>query len=202
MIVDRRRLVAGAALAVAMPALARTRLPRVLLTTGMGRIVIELDTVRAPVTAGNFLRYVDRGLFADGHFYRVVRPDNDHNPATISVVQGGLSPREDLMPPIAHETTAVTGIRNTDGVLSMARDAPGSATSEFSISVGDNPALDFGGARNPDGQGFAAFGRVVSGMTLVRRIDRLPADGPSDSPYTEGQMLARPIAFAIRRIRA
>ncbi len=96
----------------------------------------------------------------------------------IEVIQGGLGfqESEDRLPPISHETTAETGILHTDGTISMARNAPGSASSEFFICIGDQPELDFGGRRNPDGQGFAAFGRVIDGMDVVRAIQGQPAD--------------------------
>ncbi len=161
--------------------------PRVRMRTEMGDIWFEVDLERAPITAANFLRYVDEGRFDGAVFYRVVtvnnQPDND---VKIEVIQGGLGRTESLarLDPIAHETTAQSGIRHRDGTLSMARSAPGSASSEFFICVGDQPELDFGGRRNPDGQGFAAFGRVVQGMEVVLRIQRQPA---------ERQMLVTPV---------
>lgn len=168
----------------------------VLLRTELGDIVIEVDVDRAPVTAANFLAYVDEDLFAGAHFYRVVRMDNQpHNDVKIEVIQGGLGFDEpDRRPPIEHEATVTTGIRHLDGAVSMARLEPGSASSEFFICVGDQPELDFGGARNPDGQGFAAFARVVDGMDVVRAIHAGEADG---------QMLARTVAITeIRRLPA
>lgn len=175
--------------------------PRVLITTTMGQIEVEVYPDRAPVSAGNFLTYVDKGLWKGASFYRVVRPDNDRTPA-ISVIQGGLKRDDAPMPPIAHETTAKTGLRHTDGVLSWARDKPGTAGSEFFISLGDNPSLDFKGARNPDGQGFATFGRVVRGMEVVRAIDALK-DPVAKSDFMPGQELAHPVAItAVRRVSA
>lgn len=173
--------------------------PRVLITTTMGQIEVEVYPERAPVSAGNFLAYVDKGLWKGASFYRVVRPDNDRSPA-ITVIQGGLMAEDSPLAPIAHETTATTGIRHTDGVLSWARDRPGTAGSEFFISVGDNPSLDFAGARNPDGQGFATFGKVVAGMDVVRAIDAL-RDPKAKSDFMPGQELAHPVAItAVRRI--
>jgi len=156
--------------------------PRVILTTELGEIVVEIDPVRAAVTAANFLRYVDEKRLGGARFYRVVRADNQpDNPVKIAVIQGGLGDDEEgMLPPIEHETTEVTGLLHEDGVISMARLEPGTATSEFFICVGDQPELDFGGRRNPDGQGFAAFGRVVKGTEVVRQIYQRP---------TEGQML-------------
>jgi peptidyl-prolyl cis-trans isomerase A (cyclophilin A) len=132
------------------------------------------------LTASNFLSLVDRGVYTNACFYRVVRPDNQPlNPVKIEVIQGGLF-EDDLVnahSPIAHETTGVTGILHTDGVISMARDEPGTASTEFFICIGDQPSLDFGGDRNPDGQGFAAFGKVTAGMDVVRKIQSLPDSG-------------------------
>lgn len=154
--------------------------PRVLIQTELGDIAVELFETSAPVTASNFLRYVDEGRFKESCFYRVVRMDNQPNSEIkIEVIQGGLrfTHREKILPSIEHETTQETGILHLDGTLSMARGNPGTAASEFFICVGDQPELDFGGKRNPDGQGFAAFGKVVRGMEVVKRIHLLPSDG-------------------------
>ena len=154
---------------------------RVRLETSLGVIVVEVDAARAPITAGNFLRYVERGDYEGGRFHRTVRAGNQPGKAVlIDVVQAGRDPasvRSEL--PIVLEPTSATGLRHVDGALSMARDGPDSATSDFFICIGDQPELDFGGRRNPDGQGFAVFGRVVSGMDVVRRIHAAPADGQS-----------------------
>ena len=166
---------------------------RVLMRTDAGSILIELYPDAAPITVANFLAYVDKGLLTGAAFYRTVGPANDHNPATINVVQGGRDGSPGGLPPIAHETTQITGLRHTDGVVSMARDAPGSATSEFFICLGANPALDFGGARNPDGQGFAAFGKVISGMRTVRKIHAAPTRTAAGDPYLVGQLIAAPV---------
>ena len=143
--------------------------------TEMGNITVEIYDKRAPLTASNFLRYVDEGLLKDSKFYRVVtknnQPDND---IKIEVIQGGLFTEEKTFEPIAHETTRETGILHKEGVISMARNEPGTATSEFFICIGDQPELDFGGRRNPDGQGFAAFGKVIEGMDVVREIQQQP----------------------------
>jgi peptidyl-prolyl cis-trans isomerase A (cyclophilin A) len=176
---------------------AQTADPRVVMETELGTITLEIYLEAAPITAANFLRYVDESRFEGASFYRVVRPDNQPNDEiTIEVIQGGPRGRnrEDRLPPIEHETTEATGIRHLDGVISMARNRPGSASSEFFICVGDQPALDFGGMRNPDGQGFAAFGRVVSGMEVVRKIQQLEPG--------EGQYLENPMAITrIARVR-
>jgi len=194
-------LVAAALLAGA--AQAEGALPRVEIDTDAGPIVVEVDTARAPVTAGNFLAYVDKGFYRGGAFYRVVHPGNDNNPHPITVIQGGLGPedRPSPLPPIRHESTEETGLKHDDGAISMARDAPGSASSEFFIVIGDQPALDYGGLRNPDQQGFAVFGHVVRGMEVVRRINGAPTAKESADAYTRGQRLATPVTIrGMRRL--
>ena len=152
-------------------------LPLVKLNTPLGEIVLEIDTIQAPVTAENFLYHIEKGTFQTAVFYRVVRMDNQpSNDVKIEVIQGGLFDENEIAkhPPIRHGTTAKTGIKHLDGTVSMARMEPGTASTEFFICVGNQPELDFGGRRNPDGQGFAAFGKVVEGMDVVRRIQQLP----------------------------
>jgi len=155
------------------------RKERIIIKTELGDIHAKIDLKRAPVTSSNFLRYIDAGLFDSACFYRVVRTDNQpDNIVLIEVIQGGLYEEEERgFPPIAQETTAMTGIRHRNGTISMARAEPGSATSEFFICVGDQPELDYGGRRNPDLQGFAAFGKVTKGMDVVKRIHSLDAPG-------------------------
>ena len=157
------------------------------LVTEMGRIVVEVDGARAPITTGNFLRYVERGEYDGGLFHRTVRDGNQPGQKVlIDVIQARAVlplrgfPAEPL--PILLERTRDTGLRHLDGTISMARDAADTATSDFFICIGDQPELDFGGRRNPDGQGFAAFGRVVEGMDVVRRIHGAPADGQALTP--------------------
>ncbi len=155
------------------------------LETELGEIVLEVDAARAPATAANFLRYVDARRYDGGGFHRTVRLDNQPGKsALIEVIQAGVKP--DLSPsdyaPIPLERTSKTLLRHRDGTLSMARDAADTATSDFFVCIGDQPSLDFGGKRNPDGQGFAAFGRVVKGMDIVRRIQKGPADGQRLTP--------------------
>ncbi len=158
---------------------------RVVLRTSLGDIEVEVDATRAPITAGNFLRYVDGGHYDGGRFHRTVRLDNQPGKTVlIEVVQAGTNPTplRETIPPIPLERTKDTGLRHKDGTISMARDGPDTATSDFFICIGDQPELDFGGKRNPDGQGFAAFGRVVKGMEAVRKIQGAPADGQSLTP--------------------
>ncbi len=189
--ISRRHLLA---LAAALPLTAGAAAPvRVRMVTDLGPIVIELYPDKAPITVANFLAYADQHLLDGGGFYRTVSPKNDNNPATISVIQGGLNRDDSPLPAIAHETTKVTGILHTDGVISMARGAPGTAGSEFFICIGPNHALDFGGARNKDGQGFAAFGKVVEGMNVVRQIHDAPTVTKADDPYLKGQIIEKPV---------
>jgi peptidyl-prolyl cis-trans isomerase A (cyclophilin A) len=155
----------------------------VVIETDQGTIRVRLDPAHAPRTAANFLRYVDEHFFDDTSFYRTVRADNQPtSPVKIAVIQGGPDERKPAHEPIPLERTSVTGLRHLDGTLSMARDGPDTATAEFFICVGDQPALDFGGERNPDGQGFAAFGQVVKGMDVVRRINQAPVNGQRLTP--------------------
>jgi peptidyl-prolyl cis-trans isomerase A (cyclophilin A) len=167
------------------PAAAGASGTHVRLETPLGPIVIEVDAARAPATAANFLRYVDRGDYDGGRFHRTVRVGNQPDKKIlIDVVQAGRDPAspQPEWPPIGLERTSMTGLRHVDGAVSMARDGPDTATSDFFICVGDQPELDFGGKRNPDGQGFAVFGRVVEGMDVVRRIHGSPADGQGLTP--------------------
>ncbi len=158
---------------------------RVVLQTAKGEIELELDEARAPQTVKNFLAYVDSGFYDGGVFHRTVKPDNQPNNAVkIEVIQAGHNParESELRPPIPLERTNVTGLKHKDGTISMARDAPDSATSDFFICIGDQPELDYGGKRNPDGQGFGAFGKVVKGMDVVRAIQQAPVSGQRITP--------------------
>ncbi|NMO14303.1 peptidylprolyl isomerase [Pyxidicoccus fallax] len=164
---------------------APSKLVRVVLQTEKGDIELELDEARAPVTVRNFLTYVDAGLYDGGVFHRTVKPDNQpHSPVKIEVIQGGIAParQSEDKAPIPLERTSVTGLKHRDGTVSMARDTPDTATSDFFICLGDQPELDFGGKRNPDGQGFGAFGRVVKGMDVVRAIQKAPASEQKLTP--------------------
>jgi len=149
----------------------------VIISTELGDITIELYPDKAPVTVANFIRYIEENRFKGATFYRVVTQDNQpDNDVKIEVIQGGLfeDNHPQALPPIKHETTQQTGIRHLDGTISMARYGPGTATSEFFICIGNQPSLDYGGNRNTDGQGFAAFGRVVKGMDVVKKIQQQP----------------------------
>jgi len=145
--------------------------------TEKGTIELAVDSARAPITAANFLRYVDGGFFDGGTVNRAVRPDNTvRHDVEIQVIQfqvaEALSRQE--FPPIPLERTSVTGLKHVDGTISMARGGPDTATGSFSIVIGNQPEMDFGGRRNPDGQGFAAFGRVVSGTEVIKAIHASP----------------------------
>ena len=178
------------------PAVAQARPVRVVIETSMGNIEAELDSVHAPISVKNFLAYVDSGLYANGQFHRTVRADNQpNNPVKITVIQAGQDParRAEHFPAIELERTSLTGLHHVDGTLSMARSGPNTATSDFFICIGPQPELDFGGKRNADGQGFAAFGRVTRGMEVVRAINAAPADA--------NQRLTPPITITrIRRV--
>jgi len=158
--------------------------PVIEIQTPKGNITVELYMDKAPVTAGNFLQLVKDHVLDGGSFYRTVRSANDPNPVKIGVLQGGLqdSDRSSDIKPIAHETTKMTGIKHLDGVISMARTVPGSAKTEFFICMGNQPELDFGGRRNIDGQGFAAFGMVTGGLDLAKEIWMGPAAGQKIDP--------------------
>lgn len=159
--------------------------PQISINTELGNIVLELYPELAPITVANFLRYIDENRLADASFYRTVRADNQPNSEVkIAVIQGGLYEDEHpmMLPAIAHESTNITGIKHLDGVISMARYTPGTATSEFFICVGDQPSLDFGGKRNGDGAGFAAFGKVLEGMDIVHQIHQAKAEGQYLNP--------------------
>ena len=158
----------------------------VVFETELGAITMEIDVAHAPVTAANFLKYVDGKFYDGGVIDRSVRPDNTiRHDVEIQVIQFQSDParRRELFPAIPLERTSVTGLKHLNGVLSMARSGPDSATSSFSIMIGDQPSLDFGGARNADGQGFAAFGKVVAGMDVVKKIQASHTSATATTGY-------------------
>jgi peptidyl-prolyl cis-trans isomerase A (cyclophilin A) len=178
-------------LALALP-LAAQEQPgevRVRIETAHGNIDLAIDTVRAPITAANFLKYVDAGLYDGGRFHRATRPDN-YTPAPpdrpmMEIIQGGINPdrRADGFPSIRLERTSVTGLKHVRGTVSMARSPEAdTARSDFFILLDDQPSLDFGGKRFEDGQGGGAFGRVVAGLDVVRAIQQQPVKGQSLTP--------------------
>jgi peptidyl-prolyl cis-trans isomerase A (cyclophilin A) len=173
---------------------AKDRPVRVLIQTDAGDIEVELDEAKAPATVANFLKYVDGKFYDGGRFHRTVTPDNQpDNKVKIEVIQAGINPEKmkDEFKPIKLERTKATGLSHKDGTISMARDGPDTATSDFFICVGDQPELDFGGKRNPDGQGFAAFGRVVKGMDVVKKIQKSAAAGQTLKPPVKITKVAR-----------
>jgi peptidyl-prolyl cis-trans isomerase A (cyclophilin A) len=178
----------------AAPALAQAPAPapvppapatvQVVLTTEIGRIVVAIETARAPVTAANFLRYVD-GRRLDGvEFYRAMKTAPE-----AGLIQGGVRDARRLFPPIAHEPTSQTGLSHVDGALSVPRLAPGTAQGDFTIMVGNQPYLDAQPGSAGDGLGYAVFGRVVEGMDVVRRILQAPTSATEGEGVMRGQML-------------
>jgi peptidyl-prolyl cis-trans isomerase A (cyclophilin A) len=161
--------------------------PHVRIKTAAGDIEVELYPAQAPKTVAAFLSYVDSGFYRNGSFYRVLNDDNQSSEAAKSeLIQGGIwrtdQKRASSLPGIPHESTHQTHILHKDGVISLARTAPGTATTEFFICVGDQPGFDYGGDNNPDGQGYAAFGKVVKGMDIVRNIYARPENNQAFDP--------------------
>jgi len=213
----RRLLIALAACALAAPALAQTPtqtpspapapaepppaaapLPRVALDTSEGRIVLEIEAVKAPITAANFLRYVDTRRYDGATIYRASKPPgataNDYG-----LIQGGLQadPKK-VFAPIPHESTLKTGLKNVDGTIAMGRFAPGTAKADWFIMAGDQPYLD-ADPNDPANVGFAAFGRVVEGMEVVHRILGLPVDPDKGEGAMKGEILVSPVIIRTAR---
>jgi peptidyl-prolyl cis-trans isomerase A (cyclophilin A) len=157
---------------------------RVQLHTSEGDIVVELEMARAPVTAGNFLRYVEAGRLDGSEFYRAM-----HTAPDAGLVQGGVRDPRKLFPPIAHEPTSQTGLSHVDGAISVPRLAPGTARGDFTIMVGNQPYLDAGPGSGGDGLGYAVFGHVVEGMDVVRHILAAPTSPTEGEGVMRGQML-------------
>jgi peptidyl-prolyl cis-trans isomerase A (cyclophilin A) len=170
--------------------------PRVVITTAIGTITLELYADKAPITTANFLKYVDRKLYDGATFYRASKPKgqvaNDYG-----TVQGGLQndPKK-VLPPIAHESTLKTGLKHTDGTISMGRHAPGTAQADWFICIGDMSYLD----ATPTDPGFAAFGKVVDGMPVAQQILGMPTDPDKGVGAMKGEMLIKPLRIvSIRR---
>ena len=169
--------------------------PVVVFQTEKGNIEIEVDAARAPLSAANFLKYVDGGFYDGGTINRAVRPDNtSRHDVEIQVIQFQVARarQREQFPPVPLERTSVTGLKHMNGAVSMARNGPDTATGSFSIVIGDQPEMDFGGKRNADGQGFAVFGRVISGMDVVKAIQASPTG--TRGPYGT-ESLTPPIAI-------
>ena len=208
---SRRALLALAAALAASPALAQTQPGQtplgqtgaaettpVALTTPLGRIVIALETKRAPITSANFLKYVDRKLYDGASFYRASRPPGSTG-NDFGLVQGGLQndPKK-VLPPIAHESTLTTGLSHVNGTISMGRHAPGTAQADWFICLGDQPYLD-ADPKDPKNSGFAAFGHVTEGMDVLQKILVLPVDPAKGEGSMKGEMLADPIPITTAR---
>ena len=184
----------------------------VVLETDLGEIEVRVYPDRAPISASNFLAWVEGGHYEGATIYRVTRSDNTTGPGAIEVVQGGLlgeelrsgaptSPSTGPIPPIAHETTDTTGMPNERGTIAYARLEPGTADSEFFVNIADNPALDTGNTmRQPDGQGYATFGRVVRGMEILEEIQGLPTITDAGSEVLRGQMLEQAVPIRHARV--
>ena len=196
MLLRRTVLALAFASAIAAPVFAQPANPRVVINTAQGSITLELFADKAPITTANFLKYVDRKLYDGATFYRASKPKgqttNDYG-----TIQGGLQndPKK-VLPPIAHESTTKTGLKHTDGTISMGRHAPGSAQADWFICIGDMSYLD----ATPKDPGFAAFGRVVDGMDVAKTILGLPVDPNAGVGAMKGEMLVKPLRISsIRR---
>ena len=164
--------------------------PHIKIKTNFGDIEVELYPDKAPKSVAAFLSYVDSGLYKGGSFYRVLKEENQPSAAfKTELIQGGIwqtnYKKGTGLPHIPHEPTNVSGLSHINGTISLARTAPGTASSEFFICVGDQHAYDYGGRANPDGQGYAAFGKVFKGMDVVKSIHKQPEDGESFYPPIE-----------------
>jgi peptidyl-prolyl cis-trans isomerase A (cyclophilin A) len=184
-------LAAGPVWAQAQPARTRVRLQ-----TDKGVIIAELADDKAPITVANFLRYVDSGHMDGAVFYRA-----SHAPGapTVGFIEAGVKDPAKLYPPIAHESTLTTGLKHVDGTLSMARFAPGTAASDFSIICSEAPQMDAHPEAPGDNVGYAAFGQVIEGMEVVRAILTLPTGGPALNPEMAGEMLNPPVVIVSAR---
>lgn len=213
----RRVFIAGGAAMAAAPVLAQPQAPaappvtvpaptlpppepgmvRVNIKTGEGLIVLDLHAEKAPLTSANFLRYVDQKRYDGANFYRATRPPEVTD---YGVIQGGLqnNPAK-ILKPVAHEPTSQTGVKHTDMAISMARNKPGTATSDFFICVGDQPYLDADPTQPGDNLGFAAFGKVVGGRDVVLKILNLPTGGKARNPVMQGQILTTPVPIVSMR---
>ncbi|HTR31994.1 MAG TPA: peptidylprolyl isomerase [Puia sp.] len=162
-------------------------IPHVVIQTQAGDIEVALYPRQAPKTVAAFLSYVDSGLYLKSRFYRVLNDENQPTGSDPShLIQGGIwrtnHAKAVSLPGVPHESTKLTHLSHTDGTISLARQAPGSGTTEFFIVIGDQPGFDYGGANNPDGQGYAAFGKVVKGMDVVKAIYGMPEEDQSFTP--------------------
>ena len=192
--IARRSLIGAAGLLLARPlrAGAAAPKPRVVIQTDHGAIVLALEAEKAPITTANFLRYVDKRKYDGGSIYRASRTKGV---AGAGSIQGGPPIRARRFAPIAHESTRLTGLRHKAGTISLARNAPGTATADFFICASAAPYLDARPGAPGDNQGFAAFGTVVKGMDVVRKILALPTKGAPATPEMKGQILTTPVVI-------
>jgi peptidyl-prolyl cis-trans isomerase A (cyclophilin A) len=177
------------------PVLAVPEVAKVVMRTSQGDIHLDIEKGRAPITAGNFLRYVDQKRFDNITFYRAMKLDQE---GKYGLVQGGLrgDPKR-VYPPIAHEPPATTGLSHVNGAISMAQAKPGTATADFFIIVGDLVSLD--GKNTPEDPGYAVFGRVTAGMEVVQAIMGLPRSETAGEGVMKGQMLSEPVKVLTTR---
>lgn len=170
---------------------------RVALDTSDGPILVEVYPDKAPITAGNFLRYVDEKRFDGATFYRASKVPNAPD---YGLVQGGVQndPKR-VLKPIAHEPTTKTGLSHVSGALSMGRTSPGTATSDFFICVGDMPYMDADPKQAGDNLGFAVFGKVVEGMDTVKKILAEPTSPTAGEGVMKGEILAKPVKIVTAR---
>jgi len=196
----RRRSVLGWAGLLVAPdmAMAATTKPRVVIKTNHGSITVELEAQKAPLTTANFLKYVDIAAYDGGSFFRAAKTPGA---PTEGQIVGGANPKNHPYPPIEHESTTMTGLRHRTGTISLGRFAPGSATSNFFICASPEPYLDAHPGAPGDNLGYAAFGQVISGMAVVRKILSLPANGKTSFPEQKGQWLDPPVPiYSMRRV--
>ena len=196
---SRRGIVAGA-LGLTAPGGARAAgvKPKVVISTNHGKITVELEDRRAPLTSANFLRYVDAAAYDGGSFFRAARPPGH---PTEGQIVGAANPKNHPFPGIAHEPTTQTGLRHLTGTLSLGRFEPGSATSNFFICASPEPYLDAHPGAPGDNLGYAAFGQVISGMAVVRKILASPTSAKSKFAEQKGEWLNPPIPiFSMRRL--
>jgi peptidyl-prolyl cis-trans isomerase A (cyclophilin A) len=173
---------------------------RVRIDTSLGHITLDLEAKKAPLTTANFLRYVDQKRYDKATFYRCSRPPNATD-YEYGVAQGGLQNDPKLiLPPVAHESTTKTGLKHLNGAISMGRRAPGTATSDFFICVGDQAYLDADPTQKGDNLGFACFGYVVEGMETVKKILALPVSPTAGVGVMKGEMLKKPLPKKVRRV--
>jgi peptidyl-prolyl cis-trans isomerase A (cyclophilin A) len=195
---ERRSFLGAAGLLMTTPAasLAAPSKPLVVIETSHGAIVVELEAQKAPITSANFLRYVDAGAYDDGVFFRASRDPGAPKQGTIVG-----RPRAKVLPypPIRHESTTKTGLRHTTGTISLGRFAPGTATNNFFICASPEPYLDAHSGAPGDNLGYAAFGQVVRGMAVVRKILSLPTNGKSEFADQRGQWLSPPVPIRSMR---